>query len=91
MPPSPTDALLPALQDFARAVQHHTTLATRIDAQPEDQLKRSVPTLLQAAGQALGWHIAVVPDWQIATALIPIRFFQGMELLAKDSRHEQKH
>ena len=54
MPPSADEAILSALQHFARAVRHDTVLAQRIDAHPEDQLKRSVPELVQSVGGSLG-------------------------------------
>jgi hypothetical protein len=56
------EAILSALQRFARAVHHDTVLAQRIDAHPEDQLKRSVPELVQSVVGSLGLQVSVLSE-----------------------------
>lgn len=62
MPISRTDTDLASLQTFARAVKEATDLRARINANPEDQLKRTVPALVEAVGATLGRDVSILSE-----------------------------
>lgn len=62
MPVSRTDTVLAALRAFANSVQADAELGTRIQAGPEDQLKRSVPELVKAVGETLNLDVSVLSE-----------------------------
>ena len=62
MPVSRTDTVLAALKAFANSVRADADLGTRIQAGPEDQLKRSVPELVKAVGKTLNLDVSVLSE-----------------------------
>lgn len=51
-----------ALVTFAKAVKADVDLAVRINANPEDQLKRTVPALLKEVGAVLNRNVSVLSE-----------------------------
>ncbi|CAN5681209.1 hypothetical protein BH23CHL3_BH23CHL3_10670 [soil metagenome] len=62
MPASRTDAVLAALQTFARQVKADAELGARIKAGPEDQLKNSVRALVMAVGASLNRNVSILSE-----------------------------
>lgn len=65
MPVTPIEITQSALQAFAREVKATADQASQIRFQPEDQLKRSVPELIEQVGAALGISVSVFSESRV--------------------------
>jgi hypothetical protein len=64
-PVSPTDSVFTALQSFARDVKSKAALGERFNEQPEDHLKGSVTTLIEAVGGVLAMQVEAIPEARV--------------------------